>query len=99
MFFFYLSPFAPENLVSLDRFGPSRVSSFILHTLRLNLALAHGIPNALRDGVQLYCYPSSGQSRVYRVTQLRTNGAHCLESRRYRASSPNARSTFLTEYT
>ena len=33
---------------------PSRVSLFILHTLRLNLALTYGIPPEFRGGVHLF---------------------------------------------
>ena len=51
---FFLSPLAPENLFSLDGFGPSRVSPLILHTLKLSLVLICGIPPALCNGVQLY---------------------------------------------
>ena len=57
---------------------PSRpVSTRSLSTPRLNLfiVLTRGIPFAFRDGVYLY-----RQSRVYWVTQLRTNGVHCRES-------------------
>ena len=41
--------------------------------------LTHGIPPGFRDGVHFYRQPPSGQSRVYRVTQLRTAGVHCRE--------------------
>ena len=36
--------------------------------------LTHRIPTAFRDGVHIYRQPPSGQSQVYRVTQLRTDG-------------------------
>ena len=39
-----------------------------------------GIPTDFRGGVHLFIYTPSGQSRVYRVTQLRTDGGHCRES-------------------
>ena len=42
--------------------------------------VTHGIPPAFRDGVHLYPEPTSGQSRVYHVTHLRTDGVHCRES-------------------
>ena len=61
---------------------PSRVS-LLISILRLNLVLTYGIPPEFRDGVHLFMYnrhTSSGQSRVYRVTQLRTDGVHCRES-------------------
>ena len=62
---------------------PSRVSLPILHTLKLNLVLTYGIPPEFRGGVHLFIsnrYTPSGQPRVYRVTQLRTDGVHCRES-------------------
>ena len=61
---------------------PSRVSLFI-SILRLNLVLTYGIPHEFRGGVHLFIYnrhTPSGQSRVYRVTQLRTDGIHCRKS-------------------
>ena len=65
---------------------PAPVRSFV--TLRLNhqssiinLVLTHGIPPPFRDGVHTkYSQPPSGQSRVYRVTQLRTEMAFTSES-------------------
>ena len=61
---------------------PSRVS-LLISILRPNLVLTYGIPLEFRGGVHLFIYnrhtPSS-QSRVYRVTQLRTDGVHCRES-------------------
>ena len=45
--------------------------------------LTYGIPPEFRGGVHLFIYnrhTPSGQSRVYRVTQLRTDGVHCRES-------------------
>ena len=51
--------------------------------LRLNLMLTYGIPPEFRSGVHLFIYnrhTPSGQSRVYRVTQLRTDGVHWRES-------------------
>ena len=62
---------------------PSRVSLLILHILRANLMLAHGIPPDFRGGVHLFIkkrHTPSGQSRVHRVTQLRTDGVHSRES-------------------
>ena len=49
---------------------------------RLNMVLPHGIPPAVRDGVHIIIYrqPPLGQSRVYQVTQLRTDSVHCRES-------------------
>ena len=56
--YFFLSPFAPENLVSRDGFGSpvprqSRVS-LLIFTLRLNLVLTYGIPPEFRGGVDLF---------------------------------------------
>ena len=45
--------------------------------------LTHGIRPDFRGGVHLFIlnrHTPSGQSRVYGVTQLRTNGVHCGES-------------------
>ena len=44
--------------------------------------LTHGIPPDCRGGVHLFICTAtpSDQSRVYRVTQLRTDGVHCQES-------------------
>ena len=72
-----LNPFASENSVSPA--VPSCVSPLILHT-QAGLVLTHGVPPAFREGVHLYSQSPSGQPRVYRVTQLRTDGVHCRES-------------------
>ena len=61
---------------------PPRVS-LLISILRLNLVLFHGIPPEFRGSVHLFIlnrHTPSGQSRVYRVTQLRTDGVHCRES-------------------
>ena len=59
---------------------PSRVS-LLISILRLNVVLTYGIPPEFRGGVHLWHrHTPSGQSRVYRVTQLRTDGVHCRES-------------------
>ena len=45
--------------------------------------LTYGIPPEFRGGVHLFFsnrHTPSCQSRVYRVTQLRTDGVHCRES-------------------
>ena len=47
------------------------------------MVLTHGIPPEFRGGVHLFIlnrHTPSGQSRVYRVTQLRTNGVHSRQS-------------------
>ena len=61
---------------------PSRVS-LLISILRLNLVLTYGFPPEFRGGVHLFIFSRhtpSGQSRVYRVTQLRTDEVHCRES-------------------
>ena len=52
---FSLSPFAPENLVSRDRFGRPvpHQPTYSPHS-RLNLVLTHGIPHDFRGGVHLF---------------------------------------------
>ena len=62
--------------------GPSR-ASLLISIFRLNLVLTYGIPPEFRGGVHLFIYnrhAPSGQSRVDRVTQLRTDGVHCRKS-------------------
>ena len=60
--------------------APFRVS-LLISILRLNLVLTYGIPPEFRGGVHLWNrHTPSGQSRVFRVTQLRTDGVHCRES-------------------
>ena len=59
---------------------PASVCSFSI--LRLNLVLTYGIPPEFRGGLRLLIlnrHTLSGQSRVYRVMQLRTGGAHRRE--------------------
>ena len=83
IYFFSLRPFASEKLVSPERqVRPSRLApARPFCTLRLNLVLTREVPPASRDGVNIiYLQPPSGQSRVYRVTQLRTDGVHFRES-------------------
>ena len=59
---------------------PSRVR-LLISILWLNLVLTYGIPPEFRGGVHLWNrHTASGQSRVCRVTQLRTDGVHCRES-------------------
>ena len=64
------------------RVRQSRVS-LLISILRLNLVLIYGIPPQFRGGVHLFIsnhHTPSGQSRVHRVTQLRTDGVYCRES-------------------
>ena len=74
------SAFAPENLVSQDGFGspvPRKLAH--LHTQAESGAYLRDCSRVPRRRPFIYLTPS-GQSRVYRVTQLRTNGVHCRES-------------------
>ena len=60
----------------------SRVN-LLISILILNLVLTYGIPPEFRRGVHLFMYnrhTPSGQSRVHRVTQLRTDDVHYRES-------------------
>ena len=80
-----LSQFAPENLVSRDGFGrpvPSRVSLLILLTQTESSAYLRDSSRfpRRRPSIYLYRHTTSGQSRVYRVTQMRTDVVHCRES-------------------
>ena len=78
-----LSPFAPENLVSRDRFGsPVPRQPAHLHTQAESGAYLRDssrVPRR-RPFIYLYRQPPSGQSQVYRVTHLRTDGVHCRDS-------------------
>ena len=77
-----LSPCVPENLVSRDGFSRP-VPRQPAHLQTQAESGAYGIPPELRGGVHLFIlnrYMPSGQSRVYQVTQLRTDGVHCRES-------------------
>ena len=61
---------------------PSRVS-LLISLLRLNLVLTFGIPPDFHGDGHLFIlnrHTRSGQSRVYRVAQMRTDGVHCRES-------------------
>ena len=66
------------------RVWPSRpASACSFSILRLNLVFTHGISLDFRVDVHLFIYhrhTPSGQSRVYRITQSRTDGVHCRES-------------------
>ena len=61
---------------------PSGISPLVLHTQAESdwLVLTHGIPPSFRDGVHISHQPPSGNPRVNRVTQLRTDGVHCRKS-------------------
>ena len=59
---------------------PSRpVSPCSFSTLRLNLVLTRGTTPTFRDSVRIYRQPPSGQSRVHRVTQIRSDGFYHRE--------------------
>ena len=76
-----LSALVPETFVSRDGFGSPVPRQPAL--LMLNLVLTYGIPPEFRGGVHLFIYnrhTPSGQSQVYRVTQLRTDGVYCRDS-------------------
>ena len=77
-----LSAFNPKNLVSRDGFGsPIPRQPAHLHTQAESGI--YRIPPEFRGSVHLFIqnrHTPSGQSRVYRVTQLRTDGVHRRES-------------------
>ena len=78
-----ISPFAPENLVSRDGFGsPVPRQPAHLHTQAESGAYLRDSSRFPRRHPFIYLnrHTPSGQSRVYRITQLRTDGAHCRES-------------------
>ena len=78
-----LFPFAPENLVSRDGFGsPVPHQPAHLHTQAepgAYLRDSSRVPRR-RPFIYLNRPTPSGQSRVYRATQLRTDGVYCRES-------------------
>ena len=78
-----LSAFVPDNFVSRDGFGsPVPHQPAHLHTQAESGAYLRDssrVPRR-RPYVHLNRHTPSGQSRVYRVTQLRTDGVHCRGS-------------------
>ena len=78
-----LSLFAPENLVSRDSFGsPVPRQPAHLHTQAESYAYLRD-PSRFprrRPFISLNRHTPSGQSRVYRITQMRTDRVHCQES-------------------
>ena len=78
-----LSAFAPENLASRDGFGsPVPRQPAHLHTQAESGAYlwdSSRVPRR-RPFIFLNRHTPSAQSRVYRVTPLRTDGVHCRES-------------------
>ena len=79
----FLSPYVPESLVSRDGFSrPVPRQPAHLHIQAESGAYSR-IPPDFRGGVYLFIKivirHRSGPSRVYLVTQLRTDGVHCQE--------------------
>ena len=79
-----LSPCVPENLVSRDGFSRP-VPRQPVHSPYSGLIwclLTEFLPSSAAASIYLYKnrHTPSGQSRVYRVTQLRTDDVHCRES-------------------
>ena len=78
-----LSPYVPENLVSRDGFSrPVPRQPAHLHTQAESGAYSWDSSRFPRRRPFIYLnrHTPMGQSRVYRVTQLRTDGVHCRES-------------------
>ena len=78
-----LSAFAPENLVSRNGFGiPVPRQPAHLHTQAESAAYLRDSSRVpwRRPLLYLKRHTLSAQSRVHRVTQLRTDVVHCLES-------------------
>ena len=78
-----LSPCVPENLVSRDGLSrPVPRQPADLHTQTESGAYLRDSSRVPRRRPFIYLnhHTPSGQSRVYRVTQLRTDGVHCRES-------------------
>ena len=79
----FLFPFAPENFVPRDGFGsPVPRQPAHLHTPAESGAYLRDSSRfpRRRSFIYLNRHTPSGQSRVYRVTQLRTGGVHYRES-------------------
>ena len=79
-----LSPCVPENLVSRDGFSrPVPRQPAHLHTQAESACLLTGfLPSSAAASFYSFTtdrHTPSGQSRVYRVTQLSTDGVHCRE--------------------
>ena len=77
------APYVPENLVSRDGFSrPVPRQPAHLHTQAESGAYLRDFSRVPRQRPFIYLnrHTPSGQSRVYRVTQLRTDGVHCRES-------------------
>ena len=78
---FFLFAFTPENLVSRDVFGrPVPRQPAHLYTRAESGAYVRDSSRVPWRHPFIYLKPTSGQSRVNRVTQLRTYGVHYRES-------------------
>ena len=73
-----LSSFVPKNLVSRDGFSRP-VPRQPAHSPYWGWIWCSRVPRR-RPFIYLNRHTPSDQSRVYRVTQLRTHGVHCRES-------------------
>ena len=77
-----LSLYVPETLVSRDEFSrPVPRQPAHLHTQAKSSAYSRDSSRFPRRRPFIYLnrHTPSGQSRIYRVTHLRTDDAHCLE--------------------
>ena len=72
-----LSPYVPGNLVSRDGFSRPVPRQPAHSPYSGYLVLTYGIPPEFRGGIQHHT--PSGQSRVYRVRQMCTDGVHCRQ--------------------
>ena len=80
-----LSPFASDSLVSRDGFSrsvPYQPAHFPLSSEAEYGSYSRGSSRfqRRRPFIDLNCHTPLGQCRVYRVTQMRTNGVHSRES-------------------
>ena len=78
-----LSPYVPDDLISRDWFhSPVPRQPAHLHTQAESGAYLRDSSRFPRRRPFIYLnrHTPLGQSRVYRVTQLRTDGLHCRES-------------------
>ena len=78
-----MSPYVPEYLVSRDGFSrPIPRQPAHLHAQAESGAYSRDSSrfSRWRPFIYLNRHTPSGQSRVYRVTHLRTDGVHCRES-------------------
>ena len=78
----FLSAFTPENLVSPDGFGRlvPREPAHPTNSDCICCLSTRFLPTSALTSIYLDHHTPSGRYRVYRVTQLRTNGGHCRES-------------------